>query len=137
MCIYRWITFWYADSRRIIWEDSICYVARTEMGYFLKEGHPQVATKFNEAKELEFAHAFAYKVYWEEYFHFAHQWLIDLKITISANMLCNFKILLVCMPIIKNKRILLLFFVWHFFWVPICSKLSINTKIIWIANLRF
>jgi hypothetical protein len=33
------------------------------MGYFLKEGHPQVATKFNEAKELEFAHAFAYKVY--------------------------------------------------------------------------
>ena len=33
------------------------------MGYFLKEGHPQVATKFDEVRELDFAQAFAYKVY--------------------------------------------------------------------------
>lgn len=60
-------------------------------GYFPKEGHPQVVTKFEGTKATpEFLQAIAYEVYVKDVtFGLLHQWLTDMGMTISANTLRN------------------------------------------------
>ena len=60
-------------------------------GYFPKEGHPEVVTKFEGTKATpEFLQAIAYEVYVKNVtFGLLHQWLTDLGMTISANTLHN------------------------------------------------
>lgn len=60
-------------------------------GYFPKDGHPQVVTRFEGTKATpEFLQALAYEVYVKNVtFGLLHQWLTDLGMTISANTLHN------------------------------------------------
>lgn len=60
-------------------------------GYFPKDGHPQVVTKFEGTKATpEFLQAIAYEVYVKNVtFGLLHQWLTDLGMTISENTLHN------------------------------------------------
>ena len=60
-------------------------------GYFPKEGHPQMVTKFEGTKATpEFLQAIAYEVYVKNVtFGLLHEWLTDLGMTISANTLHN------------------------------------------------
>ena len=60
-------------------------------GYFPKDGHPQVVTKFEGTKATpEFLQAIAYEVYVKNVtFGLLHEWLTDLGMTISANTLRN------------------------------------------------
>ena len=60
-------------------------------GYFPKDGHPQVVTKFEGTKAIpEFLQAIAYEVYVKNVsFGLLHQWLTVLGMTISANTLHN------------------------------------------------
>ena len=60
-------------------------------GYFPKEGHPQVVTKFEGTKATpEFLQAIAYEVYVKNVtFGLLHQWLTDMGMTVSANTLRN------------------------------------------------
>ena len=60
-------------------------------GYFPKDGHPEVVTRFEGTKATpEFLQALAYEVYVKNVtFGLLHQWLTDLGMTISANTLHN------------------------------------------------
>ena len=64
---------------------------KPKWGYFPKEGHPQVVTKFEGTKATpEFLQAIAYEVYVKNVtFGLLHQWLTDMGMTISANTLRN------------------------------------------------
>lgn len=64
---------------------------KPKWGYFPKEGHPQVVTKFDGTKATpEFLQAIAYEVYVKNVtFGLLHQWLTDMGMTISANTLRN------------------------------------------------
>lgn len=64
---------------------------KPKWGYFPKEGHPQVVTKFNGTKATpEFLQAIAYEVYVKNVtFGLLHRWLTDMGMTISANTLRN------------------------------------------------
>ena len=60
-------------------------------GYFPTEGHPEVVTKFEGTKATpEFLQAIAYEVYVKNVtFGLLHQWLADMGMTISPNILRN------------------------------------------------
>jgi len=64
---------------------------KPKWGYFPKEGHPQVVTKFEGTKATpEFLQAIAYEVYVKNVtFGLLHQWLTDMGMSISANTLRN------------------------------------------------
>ncbi len=60
-------------------------------GYFPKEGHPQVVTRFVGTKITPvFLQAIAYEVYVKNVtFGLLHQWLVDMGMTVSENTLRN------------------------------------------------
>lgn len=60
-------------------------------GYFPKEGHPQVVTRFDGTKiSPGFLQAIAYEVYVKNVtFGLLHQWLVDMGMTVSENTLRN------------------------------------------------
>ena len=60
-------------------------------GYFPKEGHPQVVTRFDGTKIIPgFLQAIAYEVYVKNVtFGLLHQWLVDMGMTVSENTLRN------------------------------------------------
>ena len=60
-------------------------------GYFPKEGHPQVVTRFAGTKITPgFLQAIAYEVYVKNVtFGLLHQWLVDMGMTVSENTLRN------------------------------------------------
>ena len=60
-------------------------------GYFPKEGHPQVVTRFDGTKiSPVFLQAIAYEVYVKNVtFGLLHQWLVDMGMTVSENTLRN------------------------------------------------
>ena len=64
---------------------------KPKWGYFPKDGHPQVVTKFEGTKATpEFLQAIAYEVYVKNVtFGLLHQWLTDMGMTISDNTLRN------------------------------------------------
>ena len=64
---------------------------KPKWGYFPKEGHPQVVTKFVGTKATpEFLQAIAYEVYVKNVtFGLLHQWITDMGMTVSANTLRN------------------------------------------------
>lgn len=64
---------------------------KPKWGYFPKEGHPEVVTKFEGTKATpEFLQALAYEVYVKNVtFGLLHQWLTDMGMTISKNTLHN------------------------------------------------
>ena len=74
--------------------DMVHYVEpgkKPRWGYFPKEGHPEVITKFEGTKATpEFLQALAYEVYVKNVtFGLLHQWLTDMGMTISKNTLHN------------------------------------------------
>ena len=74
--------------------DMVHYVEpgkKPKWGYFPKEGHPEVVTKFEGTKATpEFLQALAYEVYVKNVtFGLLHQWLTDMGMTISKNTLHN------------------------------------------------
>ena len=74
--------------------DMVHYVEpgkKPRWGYFPKEGHPEVVTKFEGTKATpEFLQALAYEVYVKNVtFGLLHQWLTDMGMTISKNTLHN------------------------------------------------
>lgn len=64
---------------------------KPKWGYFPKEGHPQVVTKFKGTKVTpEFLQALAYEVYVKNVtFGLLHQWITDMGMTVSVNTLRN------------------------------------------------
>ena len=81
-------------SLTVIRKKMIQYVElgkKPKWGYFPKEGHPQVVTKFEGTKATpEFLQAIAYEVYVKNVtFGLLHQWLTDMGMSISTNTLRN------------------------------------------------